>query len=261
MPRLTRIYTRGGDGGHTHLADGGRIPKTSARLAALGDVNETSAALGLARSLLAAAAPSRSDPPADAAPAPTAASAPPAATHLDHPSPPDAAPISAAGWIEAVLLRLEAELFDIGADLAAPLAQPDVLGIRRIDATWTARLERDADAALAQLVPLPTFVLPGGPPPAAALHLATAVARRAERSVWVLAEADGLDRPGGVNAEVARYLNRLGDLLFCLARLATPPGAETLWQPPDAPLPGDRMVRRPAPKAQRPPDPLPPAVA
>ncbi len=122
--------------------------------------------------------------------------------------------------------RVQNELFDLGADLATPLV--DGLGYEplRITADYIERLEADCDEFNAPLPNLDSFLLPGGTPAAALLHLARTVARRAERSAWSLLAAD----PDRTNVLTAKYLNRLSDLLFILARAANPEG-DLLWVP------------------------------
>ena len=131
---------------------------------------------------------------------------------------------TAPAAIAAILLRLQNELFDLGADLARPL--PDDQPALRITQDYLDRLEADCDAANADLSPLTSFVLPGGTAAAALLHVARTVCRRAERAAWALLEAE----PEATNPQVARYLNRLSDLLFLLARVANPDG-DVLWRP------------------------------
>jgi cob(I)alamin adenosyltransferase len=176
--RLSKIYTRTGDDGTTGLANGQRVAKTDARVAAFGDVDETNSALGV---LLA-------EPDVPAA-------------------------------IRTMLARVQHELFEIGAELSLP-------GSRRIAAAHVAALEHDLDALNEDLPPLKEFVLPGGTRAAALCHVARTVCRRAERSVWAAAAL------APVNPELPRYLNRLSDLLFVVARrLARLHGGdETLWR-------------------------------
>jgi cob(I)alamin adenosyltransferase len=127
------------------------------------------------------------------------------------------------GWILAV----QNDLFDVGADLCVPGAAGDAL---RIGADYTARLERWLDETNERLTPLKTFVLPGGRPAAAWLHLGRTVCRRAERLVSELAELPG--ERERLNPEILRYLNRLSDLCFVLARAANDDGAaDVLWVP------------------------------
>lgn len=184
MVKLDRLYTRGGDGGRTSLADGTRVAKSSLRIAAQGEVDEANAAVGLARLHAGAAA-------------------------------------------RDALVRVQNDLFDLGADLSTPgggAGADD--GALRIGAAQTGRLEAECDAASARLAPLASFVLRGGTPAAAHLHHACTVVRRAERSVAALAEAEP------VNPCALAYLNRLSDLLFALARAANDGGrADVLWEP------------------------------
>ena len=183
--RLTRIYTRTGDAGQTHLGDMSRVAKTDPRLVAYADVDETNSAVGVALAL--------------------------------------GSPSAAVG---ALLRSLQNDLFDVGADLSTPVQEAPEHPPLRITAAYTERLEAACDTYNAELPKLSSFILPGGTPLAALLHQARVVTRRAERSVWALLEADG----EGTNAETARYLNRLSDLLFILARAAND-GDEPLWEP------------------------------
>jgi cob(I)alamin adenosyltransferase len=176
---LTRIYTRLGDGGETHLGDMSRVPKTHPRIEAYGTVDELNAQIGLALTL--------SDLP----------------EHY-------------ADWLR----RIQNDLFDVGADVAAP-EDPERERLRVLP-EQTAWLEQRCDEVNAALKPLKSFVLPGGTPAAAHLHVCRTVCRRAER----LAIACGNE----INAEVVRYLNRLSDLLFILSRGAND-GDEPLWEP------------------------------
>jgi cob(I)alamin adenosyltransferase len=187
MVRLTRIYTRGGDQGETSLGDGSRVEKHSLRVAAFGTVDEANAALGLVR------------------------------LHLDAASEGDA---------DAMLGRIQNELFDLGADLCTPQTGRRAAGALRIAAAQVERLEHEIDAMNAALRPLDSFILPGGSPAAAHLHLARTVTRRAERLVCALAAAEP------VNPEAVKYLNRLSDHLFVLGRRLNDNGArDVLWQP------------------------------
>jgi cob(I)alamin adenosyltransferase len=128
--------------------------------------------------------------------------------------------------IAGLLRSVQNDLFDLGADLCVPeVAEPGYPPLRVTDAQ-VERLERACDDFNARLPKLDSFLLPGGTPGAALLHQARTVVRRAERSTWALVEADG-DRTGRVPA---RYLNRLSDLLFILARTANPDG-DVLWTP------------------------------
>ena len=130
-------------------------------------------------------------------------------------------------WLEAVLARVQNELFDLGADLSTP-KDPEGYEALRITAPQVERLERDIDEANAALSPLTSFVLPAGTPLASHLHVARTVCRRAERDAVRLA-----DTPGeAVNPEAVKYLNRLSDLLFVASRRANGNGAgDVLWTP------------------------------
>ncbi|HVX44306.1 MAG TPA: cob(I)yrinic acid a,c-diamide adenosyltransferase [Mycobacteriales bacterium] len=128
--------------------------------------------------------------------------------------------------VRTVLLRVQNELFDVGADLCAPIEPESDQPRLRVTEEDVIRLEADCDGFGAPLGKLESFILPGGTPGAALLHQARTVARRAERSAWALLEAD----PERTNVLTARYLNRLSDLLFILARAANP-GGDVLWKP------------------------------
>jgi cob(I)alamin adenosyltransferase len=194
MVRLTRIYTRGGDTGETSLGDGSRVPKQALRVEAYGTVDEANAAIGLAR------------------------------LHVEAGSTPGADPDT-----DAMLGRIQNDLFDLGADLCTPEESDRAArkgSALRIAAAQVARLEREIDAMNAGLRPLDSFILPGGTPAAAYLHLARTVTRRAERLVCALAAAER------VNPEAVKYLNRLSDHLFVLGRRVNDNGArDVLWQP------------------------------
>lgn len=208
MVVLSKIYTRTGDAGQTHLSDMSRAPKTDARVAAYGDVDEANSAVGMALAC---------------------ADLPPA--------------------ISKVLAVIQNELFDLGADLSTPLVDEPEFEPLRIEQPSVDRLEHWCDEFSADLPTLRSFILPGGSPSAAALHLARAVARRAERSAWAAVAAYGSGGQGGINPLAVTYLNRLSDLLFVLARAALPTDAngqptEVLWVPgTDRPQP-DRTRRR-----------------
>jgi cob(I)alamin adenosyltransferase len=132
----------------------------------------------------------------------------------------------------AELLRsVQNDLFDVGADLCTPVTPDPKFPPLRVTAAYTERLETACDAHNEALPKLASFILPGGTPGAALLHQARVVARRAERSVWALLAQDQDSGDGErTNAETARYLNRLSDLLFILARAANP-GGDILWEP------------------------------
>ncbi|MFC7596737.1 cob(I)yrinic acid a,c-diamide adenosyltransferase [Terrabacter sp. GCM10028922] len=198
MVNLTRIYTRTGDDGSTSLGDFSRVSKNDPRLHAYADTNEANAAIGIAV----------------------------AAGDL-----PDE--------VRATLQRVQNELFDVGADLSTPLRASYDYPPLRVEQPWIDDLEVDCDHYLGQVEKLRSFILPGGTVGSAHLHLATTVVRRAERSAWAAVEHHGTEPGpedtagvGGVNVLTAKYLNRLSDLLFILARIANKPiGGDVLWQP------------------------------
>ncbi len=128
--------------------------------------------------------------------------------------------------VAALLLRVQNDLFDVGADLCTPLRPSYEYPPLRVTEEYVTRLEGWCDGFNEDLPKLASFILPGGTPGGAYLHVARTVARRAERSVWALLEADA-DR---TNPLTAKYLNRLSDLLFILGRVANPDG-DVLWQP------------------------------
>lgn len=170
-----KIYTKTGDRGETSLMGGARVVKNHVRVAAYGDVDETNAAIGVARTTV---------------------------------------PVALG---DELLASIQRDLFTLGAALATPRPEqlPDRQAVKAvISAERIAALEAAIDAADVDLAPLKAFVLPGGTPKAAALHLARTVCRRAERSVVHLAQQEP------VPDDVVVYLNRLSDLLFTLARLA-----------------------------------------
>ena len=139
--------------------------------------------------------------------------------------------------VRAVLVRVQNDLFDIGADLSTPLQQTYEYPPLRVKEEWVAELEADCDRWLAPLEKLRSFILPGGTPGSAYLHQALTVVRRAERSTWAAIEEYGTEPgsgrgEGGVNPTTAQYLNRLSDLLFVLARTANVEhGGDVLWAP------------------------------
>jgi cob(I)alamin adenosyltransferase len=179
--KLNKIYTRTGDGGTAGLVDGSRVSKASARMAAIGDVDESNAAIGCAIAV------------------------------LDEDD------------VGEQLGRIQNELFDLGADIATP---GDVEGALRITCSQVERLEHEIDRMNETLEPLTSFILPGGTPAVAALHLARAIVRRAERSAVALSKAEQ------VNPQALAYLNRLSDHLFVAARhVAAPKGGDLLWRP------------------------------
>jgi cob(I)alamin adenosyltransferase len=128
--------------------------------------------------------------------------------------------------LRPLLLRIQNELFDVGADLCTPVVADPEYPPLRVTPDYTARLEAACDTWNEQLDKLSSFILPGGTPAAALLHVARTVVRRAERSVWSLLE----EQPDTTGTEPALYLNRLSDLLFILSRTANPDG-DVMWVP------------------------------
>ena len=183
MVRLSKIYTKTGDSGETGLGDGSRISKAGLRIAAIGAVDETNAAIGIAR-------------------------------------------LDAEGDTDTMLTRIQNDLFDLGADLCVPEEGRKAEGRLRICEAQVERLEREIDAMNETLEPLTSFVLPGGTALAARLHLARTIARRAEAMMVALAERET------INPAAMRYINRLSDHLFVMARSANKDGmGDVLWVP------------------------------
>ncbi len=186
MVVLNKIYTRTGDKGDTALGDGTRVAKHDARVSAYGTTDELNAFVGVAR-------------------------------------------LVASGDMDAGLARIQNDLFDLGADLCRPDMDMDATAEYpplRMIAAQIIRLEQEIDAMNGDLDPLRSFILPGGTPLAAHLHVCRTVARRAERLAVELA----LDAP--VNPEVVKFLNRLSDWFFVAARVANDGGkADVLWIP------------------------------
>lgn len=139
--------------------------------------------------------------------------------------------------VRAILIRVQNDLFDVGADLCTPLLENPEYPPLRVQSEWIDELEADCDIQNDKLEKLRSFILPGGTVGAAHLHQATTVVRRAERTTWAAIEAHGTDvgttkGEGGVNPTTAAYLNRLSDLLFILSRVANlAAGGDVLWQP------------------------------
>ncbi|MEV5824096.1 cob(I)yrinic acid a,c-diamide adenosyltransferase [Spirillospora sp. NPDC052242] len=140
--------------------------------------------------------------------------------------------------VAALLVRVQNDMFDVGADLCAPVVPDPEYPPLRIEASYIERLEAACDEQNAKLTPLRSFILPGGTPGAALLHVARTVTRRAERSAWAAVEAHGAAAvddpeaaPGGVNPLAVKYLNRLSDLLFILCRVANLEHGDVLWKP------------------------------
>ena len=133
--------------------------------------------------------------------------------------------------VVTLLRRVQNDLFDVGADLCVPLAAQYSYEPLRVKAEWITELETAIDTYNEALPKLTTFVLSGGTPAAAQLHVARTVSRRAERSAWAAVDAYGTSEDGGVNVLTAKYLNRLSDLLFVLARHANLEQGDVLWAP------------------------------
>jgi cob(I)alamin adenosyltransferase len=189
MVELNRIYTRGGDAGQTSLGSGDRVYKHDLRVAAYGTVDEANAVIGLARL--------HTQDDAD---------------------------------IDTMLARIQNDLFDLGADLCTPEGDARAArkseGALRIVSAQVDRLEGEIDALNEDLAPLTSFILPGGTPAAAHLHMARTVARRAERLMTELATREA------VNLHALKYINRLSDHLFVLGRHLNDGGrADVLWKP------------------------------
>lgn len=189
MVILNKIYTRGGDAGSTSLGSGERVPKHALRITAYGNVDETNAVIGMAR------------------------------IHLG----------GNPAVVDAMLARIQNDLFDLGADLTVP-ERGEAAGrpALRISQAQVDRLEGEIDLLNDELHPLRSFVLPGGSPGAAALHVARTVCRRAERGIVELAAQP--EEP--VSDAALKYINRLSDLLFVMSRFVNDKGAgDVLWVP------------------------------
>ncbi|ALR18968.1 MULTISPECIES: cob(I)yrinic acid a,c-diamide adenosyltransferase [Sphingobium] len=189
MVKLNKIYTRTGDAGTTGLVDGSRLPKHAPRMQAVGDVDEANSAIGLAVLAIGLAIGDAQE----------------------------------ARWLTVI----QNDLFDLGADLATPVPEgADEPWALRIVESQVKRLEAEIDLMNAELKPLDSFILPGGSPAAAAVHLARAVTRRAERSATAAAAEVA------INPQALAYLNRLSDLLFVMARRLNGNGASDIkWVP------------------------------
>ena len=129
--------------------------------------------------------------------------------------------------VTALLIRIQNELFDVGADLCNPVVPEPAYPPLRVDESYISGLEQACDAYNDSLPTLRSFVLPGGTPGSALLHVARTVVRRAERTAWAAVQEHGET----MNALAVKYLNRLSDLLFILARVANEPGGDLLWKP------------------------------
>jgi cob(I)alamin adenosyltransferase len=187
MVNLTRIYTKTGDDGTTSLGDMSRTSKNDPRLEAYATVDEANSAIGV---------------------------------------------VLALGGIKddeiiKLLVRIQNDLFDVGADLCTPIVDNPTVEPLRVLESQIDYLEKQIDKYNESLEPLRTFVLPSGTPASALMHVARTVVRRAERNTWHAIHSFG----GGVNPVTAKYLNRLSDLLFVLARTANKEIGDQLWVP------------------------------
>ena len=212
MVKLTKIYTRTGDEGLTGLSNFSRVRKTDPRIEAYADVDEANSAIGVAVSL--------------------------AQNEFDKDT-------------LDLLSQIQNDLFDLGADLSNPLNEHYEYEPLRVDAIWIDALEAAIDKYNAELEKLDSFIIPGGSGLAAGLHLARTVVRRAERATWHAIEEHGTEpgkkghTNGGVSLTAVKYLNRLSDLLFVLARYANiKHGGDIKWVP--------AANRREAPAKRRP---------
>jgi cob(I)alamin adenosyltransferase len=187
---LTRIYTRTGDAGTTRLGDMSETSKNDARLHAYADVDEANAQLGMA---LAQATESH----------------------------------DVEESVRAVLIHVQNDLFDVGADFCTPVVPDPEYPPLRITQEYVDRLEGWCDEFNADLPKLRSFILNGGTPGAAQLHVARTVVRRAERSAWAAYAVHAET----MNETAIRYLNRLSDLVFILARYANREQGDVLWVP------------------------------
>ena len=187
MVNLTRIYTKTGDDGTTSLGDMSRTSKNDPRLEAYATVDEANSAIGV---------------------------------------------VLALGGLKddeiiKLLVRIQNDLFDVGADLCTPIVDNPSTEPLRVLESQIDYLEKQIDKYNESLQPLRTFVLPSGSPASALMHVARTVVRRAERNTWHAIHSFG----GGVNPVTAKYLNRLSDLLFVLARTANKEIGDQLWVP------------------------------
>lgn len=189
MVKINKIYTRTGDGGETGLGDGSRVQKHALRVTAYGEVDEANAVLGLVLAVLR-----------------------------------EGEDTAALG---STLLRIQNDLFDVGADLCVPESPgEEACASLRVTSEQVATLEKDIDRLNADLSPLTSFVLPSGSPLASHLHHARTVIRRAERAITALMDHET------VNTHALTYMNRLSDLLFVMARVANNGGEDdVLWTP------------------------------
>lgn len=191
MVNLTRIYTRTGDAGTTRLGDMSETSKLDLRLQAYADVDEANAQLGLALAF------GRQFPGT-----------------LDED-------------VAAVLTHVQNDLFDVGADLSCPVVENPQYPPLRVEPDYVDRLEAWCDHYNENLPKLRSFILRGGTPTAATIHVACTVVRRAERSTWAAHAEHG----GTMNVLTAKYLNRLSDLLFIIGRHANRTDGDIMWVP------------------------------
>ena len=187
MVNLTRIYTKTGDDGTTSLGDMSRTSKNDPRLEAYATVDEANSAIGV---------------------------------------------VLALGGLKddeiiKLLVRIQNDLLDVGADLCTPIVDNPSTEPLRVLESQIDYLEKQIDKYNESLQPLRTFVLPSGTPASALMHVARTMVRRAERNTWHAIHSFG----GGVNPVTAKYLNRLSDLLFVLARTANKEIGDQLWVP------------------------------
>ncbi len=187
MVNLTRIYTKTGDDGTTSLGDMSRTSKNDPRLEAYADVDEANSSIGVALSLGAISKET----------------------------------------VKTLLIRIQNDLFDVGADLSTPVIDEPKVEPLRVTEDQISYIESQIDLYNEDLAELRSFVLPSGTAAASLLHVARTVTRRAERSTWHAIHSFG----GGVNPLTAKYLNRLSDLLFVLARFENRGVGDVLWVP------------------------------
>ena len=187
MVNLTRIYTKTGDDGTTSLGDMSRTSKNDPRLEAYATVDEANSSIGVVLAL---------------------------GQLVD-------------AEIIKLLIRIQNDMFDVGADLCTPVVDKPEFEPLRVLESQVLYIEEQIDKFNAELKPLKSFVLPSGTPAAALLHVARTVTRRAERTTWHAIHSFG----GGVNPLTAKYLNRLSDLLFVLARYVNKGVGDELWVP------------------------------
>ena len=187
MVNLTRIYTKTGDDGTTSLGDMSRTSKNDPRLESYADVDEANSSIGVALSLGAISKET----------------------------------------VKTLLIRIQNDLFDVGADLSTPVIDEPKVEPLRVTEDQISYIESQIDLYNEDLAELRSFVLPSGTAAASLLHVARTVTRRAERSTWHAIHSFG----GGVNPLTAKYLNRLSDLLFVLARFENRGVGDVLWVP------------------------------